>query len=786
MTEVMKLALGPIPEPHAEPSLLGHSGGEQSAPRSVENYMDDIFLKHGTFEEQWAFVRDHLLPRLLWSLLKVNWKKLKLGQEEILAVGWVYCVGGIMRIKAARADKLRDWPIPLDQTGVRAFMGALGPCRRWIPNCAEISRPLQRLTGQVDWKWGPSEAIAFDILRRKGAEAVELHGFAFDQPVQLYSDASGFGAGCVILQMKDGVLVPILYDSFLFTKCQRNYGTYKRELCAIMEFCRRHGHFFGSFQLSTIFTDHKPLTWFITSSQHDGIYARWVTELRLLRVEIKFIEGKRNAAADGLSRTVFPSKDCEEDLKLDELGTFGEDGAWIWRDGKGGYLDLLKAANEKGDGEKEPEGLVSSLKVGVEAQERTWVWSDGPEGSELEEQRAPRAMGTVSSRLGSVGVSDPVDMPSLTELATDAWYVELIHYLRTGKPSDPLDRHEHRRLSSMAAQFCIAEGALWRKRHDDWLRCLPRTHVAEALRKAYDEAGHFGPDATRRRLSNHVFWPGMAKDVVMGIDHVGPFPVALSGARYILVVVDYFSRYAWLFVCEGTTATEALSHVEAWIAHGTLPPLAFYSDPGSAFISDEFLAKAMNSRLIPLLGYSPNEILFGLGKRSPCAQAYPGCGEAAVRQMALEGKMQEPSARLWPNLVLQHVAVVEGNRSEVMETGNRELEARRARHAQCRERPFAPGDLVMVVQEGKPPKLQPRWRGLFRVLRRAGRATYRLGNIDATRLTGANCDQHEDHLKLFQPRSGYLRSDGDDWIPFAQLLRRARLTRGLPQVSESR
>lgn len=65
MVEVLRLAMGPIPGPHPEPSLIAAPGLEDIT--QLESYMDDVFVKHATFQEQWAFIRDHLLPRLLWA-----------------------------------------------------------------------------------------------------------------------------------------------------------------------------------------------------------------------------------------------------------------------------------------------------------------------------------------------------------------------------------------------------------------------------------------------------------------------------------------------------------------------------------------------------------------------------------------------------------------------------------------------------------------------------------------------------------------------------------------------
>ena len=49
MTEVMKLALGPIPSPLPEPSLLSPLVPGTVLP--VDNYMDDVFLKHSDFTQ---------------------------------------------------------------------------------------------------------------------------------------------------------------------------------------------------------------------------------------------------------------------------------------------------------------------------------------------------------------------------------------------------------------------------------------------------------------------------------------------------------------------------------------------------------------------------------------------------------------------------------------------------------------------------------------------------------------------------------------------------------------
>lgn len=181
MIEVMRIAFRPILGLKEEPSLT--ISGILGKLKPVDTYIDDIFCKYEDFPTQWQFIKDHLLPRILWSLMKLSFSKVALSMDEIMAVSWCYRIGGRMSIKAARAAKLREWPVPIGQIAVRSFIGAVGPCRRWIANCAELARPLNRLTGDVPWQWGSAEALSFTVLRDKAATALEMHRYIFNVPI---------------------------------------------------------------------------------------------------------------------------------------------------------------------------------------------------------------------------------------------------------------------------------------------------------------------------------------------------------------------------------------------------------------------------------------------------------------------------------------------------------------------------------------------------------------------------------------------------------------------------
>ncbi|KAI1000816.1 hypothetical protein K3495_g7381 [Podosphaera aphanis] len=336
LTELMYIMFGEIPPlpvelqtdecDGSEPSLLQAQNPE--APEPMKFYMDDLFIGHRNPVEVYNFLEHHFLPRIAWGMLKLSFKKVKLFMEEIEACGTLHKAGGVILIKHKRAEKISNFPEPVNQHDVMSFLATIGVTRNWVKNFGEIARPFQRLTGNVLFQWGLTEQISFQTLRKLCSEATEMHGIDPILPVQVYTDASKLAVGCRISQRQyknddqTGRMfpVPILFDSMALNFSQQNYGTYKRELFAIVEFTRKYNYMLHTKDPSTIYTDHRPLTYFLDTTHMEGIYARWASELRMLNIKIEYIQGPRNKVADALSRTIFPDPDCRDDEHLKKLG----------------------------------------------------------------------------------------------------------------------------------------------------------------------------------------------------------------------------------------------------------------------------------------------------------------------------------------------------------------------------------------------------------------------------------------------------------------------------------
>src|ERR1700733_353800 len=211
MNELMYIALGyipPLPDGTGEePSLLASTSPDRLSP--AKHYFDDVFGGHTDAAEALDFLQNHFLPRMDWAQLKLSFKKLKLFQSEILALGVTHLIHGVVKTKEARTDKIKHFPTPRDLHDIKSFLGTISITRRWIANFSEISKPLLLLCHKDQrFTWGLQQEVSFELLRDKCSSVVESYGFDFSTPARLYSDASRFGGSCYITQMRLNPLPP--------------------------------------------------------------------------------------------------------------------------------------------------------------------------------------------------------------------------------------------------------------------------------------------------------------------------------------------------------------------------------------------------------------------------------------------------------------------------------------------------------------------------------------------------------------------------------------------------
>ena len=297
----------------------------------VTAYIDDILVVGETFEEHLELV-NRLLTTLTKYGLKVNPAKYCWFKDKVKFLGHIISGEGVTK-DPAYIEALKRYPKPTTVTEMRAFLGMINFQRKFIKNCSSISAPLYASTSgklkkkdKIEWSKGMDES--FDILIREAQNDIQLAYPSYKEdaaPLELFVDASGYGAGAVLMQLQEGDKRIIGYASSTFNKSERNYSARDRELAALRWGVQHFRAFLYGIEF-IVYTDHASLVHLHTMAQQHGNarLTRTLRELQEFTFEVRHIKGSDNVTADGLSRlaTLLP---LQPDITDEETDTWSSD-----------------------------------------------------------------------------------------------------------------------------------------------------------------------------------------------------------------------------------------------------------------------------------------------------------------------------------------------------------------------------------------------------------------------------------------------------------------------------
>ncbi|KAJ9561910.1 hypothetical protein OSB04_007070 [Centaurea solstitialis] len=207
--------------------------------------------------------------------------------------------------------------------------------------------------------------------------------------------------------------------------------------------------------------------------------------------------------------------------------------------------------------------------------------------------------------------------------ATAPWFADIANYLAAGIIPPEMNKNQRKKLFSDAKNYLWDDPFLFKLGADQILRrCIPFEDVPAVLEHCHASAygGHFGGQRTAAKvLQSGFFWPTLFHDAdkfvkscnecqrtgsisqrhemplngilevelfdVWGIDFMGPFPMS-GNCQYILVAVDYVSKWVEATACHSNDAKTVLKflHKNIFTRFGT--PRAMISDEGNTFVNN--------------------------------------------------------------------------------------------------------------------------------------------------------------------------------------------------------
>ena len=123
------------------------------------------------------------------------------------------------------------------------------------------------------------------------------------RPFQIEADASKVATGAVLTQLNpNGDRHPIAFLSQTLLDTEKKYEIYDRELLGIICALKEWRHYIqGSGHTTTVYLNHKNLTYFRTMQKLDSRQARWSLYLSKFDIKLVHLPGMKMIQSDTLS-----------------------------------------------------------------------------------------------------------------------------------------------------------------------------------------------------------------------------------------------------------------------------------------------------------------------------------------------------------------------------------------------------------------------------------------------------------------------------------------------------
>ncbi|GFW31092.1 retrovirus-related Pol polyprotein from transposon 412 [Trichonephila clavipes] len=423
-------------------------------------------------------------------------------------------------------------------------------------------------------------------------------------------------------------------------------------------------------------TDHASLTWLMNFRNTEGQVARWIQRLNEYYFDIRHRKGSSHGNADALSRRPCP-ENCRHCSRVETK-----------------YDYAIRQITTSTATPPDP-------------------WSDE---KVREDQMADPDIKTLIEFMESSG-----NKPSWQDISA---------YSPTTKQYWALWNSLHLRNGVLYRKFESEDGKTFRRsfrRHENFApssrAILPGGKVradVEQWCKSCDACSARKGPKIRSRGKLHRYNVGAPFERI-AFDILGPLPRTASGNKYLLVVMDYFTKWPEVYPIpdqEAPTVAEAV--VQHWISrYGGTSSTSFRS--GKKFRlcgiegeptrlgpeSSSLFLLAYRSAVHETTGYSPSQMLFGRDLRLPCDLLF---GRPPDTPSSPEEYVQNLQARFED---VHHLARERINlRTEKMKT---RYDTKATGHQ------FKEGDKVWFYnptrRKGLSPKLQSHWDGPYTILK---------------------------------------------------------------------
>ena len=715
---------------------------------TVFPFIDDMICAADRYDEHLEQLR-RILTILREARLKVQLKKCKFLQPTVEFLGFRISGDGV-RPGKGNLRAIENYPRPIDTHDVRKFVGMASFFRRFIRGFASIVDPLIALMKKdAVFEWSEACETAFIELKKRLMAEPVLVKFTRGCPIQLHTDASGFGLGASLMQKIDDHWRMVYAVSRRLSSTEKKYHSTRLEQLAVVWACERFRHYLYGEHFQVI-TDCVAVQALRSKTATSGQIARWLNRLSEFK-DIVHRAGSKMQHVDAFSR--YPTEDAvtapsESEPNDSTQAECGSKRVWSLRT----FENSIAMIQEQDD----------DLKKKIE-RKRNQSWRF-PE-FEIKDEVLYRVVGNGDSRKLLFVAPRPMRK-----------YLRVMTHERAGHFGTD------KTLALLRERYWFSDMKKYVQQH---IRvCIPCLYNKEVTGR---QEGFCNSSLPPKRPFEKIV-----------IDHVGPFPKS-QGKEHIIVLVDSLTKYVVLEAVRSTSAKYVVDFLKEKVFLNYGVPQVIVSDRGSAYTSKEF-AELMRTKGVRHCLTSTQR---------PQSN---GTAERMVKTVVsvLRSLCNHPEKKEWASKV--QLAAHHINRAPAKSTGRPPFEvlygylpplepfaqfvderqergswrppqslreevrtailraqedyaAQYDKHRKPHVVRYSVGDIVVVkrlpVATGEPTKLQPKYRGPHVITSVLPNDTYQITQLvshtSKAHVTTAHCSQ----LKLFKVAN----EDGDQIVP---------------------
>ncbi|XP_072054170.1 uncharacterized protein [Arachis hypogaea] len=687
---------------------------------------------------------------------------------------------------------------------VQQLAGRIAALSRFLPAVANRSYHFfQTFSKGKKFNWTDECENAFAELKQHLTSPPILQRPETGKPLYLYLSVSNHAISSVLVTETGRNQSPVYFISRVLQPTETRYPKIEQLALALITTARRLRHYFQSHTI--IVRTDQPLRQILTRPELAGRLIKWSVELSEFDIQYESRKTlKSQVLADFISEMTNDTHNTEVSWTIHVDGASNKEGS--------GAGILLKEGNKvvaeqslqfrfnASNNQAEYEALLAGLKLALQLQvQRITAYCD--------------------SSLVVHQIKGEFQDAILSITQVPDWRTPFFDYINTGTiPNDEPNLPLFRRRASF---YTVLGNTLYRRGHSQpLLKCISNKEAEEIMAETHEGVcgNHIGGRALAAKiLRTGYYWPTIKRDCISkvkacdncqnhatlsetpaeelhtievswpfdrwGLDILGPFPKEPGQVKFLLVSIDYFSKWIEAQPLAHITAEKVRSFLWKNIICRYGIPREIISDNGRQFTDHKLAAFLTNfnikhhfssvehpqtngqvesanriilqglkkklgdakgewADLIPEVLWSYNTSIQSATGETPFKLVYGAEAliPVEVSVPTLRTELYDQTSNLQARTAELDLIEEERDISAIKQRARKQyLEQRHNRKVVPRS--FNNGDLVLRRTEKarKPPahgKLAANWEGPFRVLHNLGKGAYKLETLQGDQLPG--------------------------------------------------